>query len=81
MVGDTLETSLRSNKRLEAIIAHANSSAEALEDLFILALSRKPTKTEQNALLTFIESTPQEKEVYEDLFWSLLNSTEFSFNH
>ena len=81
MVGDTLETGLRSNKRLEAIIAHANSSAEALEDLFILALSRKPTKTEQNALLTFIESTPQEKEVYEDLFWSLLNSTEFSFNH
>lgn len=56
--------------------------AQKINDLFLAALSRKPTKTElmkfQKALATYKQN---KLNGYQDLFWALLNSNEFVFIH
>lgn len=60
------------------------SEAERIERLYLAALSRQPTAAEleaaQGAVAT-ARSEDERKELLGDLFWSLLNSPEFTFNH
>jgi hypothetical protein len=44
-------------------------------------LSRKPTAEELTDLMAFVSGNEKNPELYEDIFWGLLNSTEFLFNH
>jgi hypothetical protein len=48
-----------------------------------MSVARYPTDGEMQELLSVMNSTPadQRREVIEDLFWSLLSSREFLFNH
>ncbi|MDF1738598.1 MAG: DUF1549 and DUF1553 domain-containing protein [Verrucomicrobiales bacterium] len=79
-VGDTVQPRLSANGRLKKLVEKSASPAEALEELFILTLSRKPTPFENEGLVELIGEESKNIDVYEDIFWSLLNSTEFSFN-
>jgi hypothetical protein len=81
MVGNTLEPRLSANGRLKEIIKESVTPEAALEQLFVLSLSRKPTAAEIAGLTKLIGDAVKNEEVYRDIFWSLLNSTEFSFNH
>ena len=81
MVGDTLEPRLGANGQVQEIVQGAETPEAALEQLFILALSRKPTEFESKGLRELIGDKVKDEHIYGDIFWSLLNSTEFSFNH
>ena len=81
MVGNTIERRLRANGRISAIAKQSATPKSALEQLFILTLSRKPTKTEINNLTNLIGQDQKDEDAYRDILWGLLNSTEFSFNH
>ena len=54
---------------------------EIAENLYLRTLSRFPTDDEKEHWKKAIESAPNRAEVVEDLFWALLNSREFLFNH
>jgi hypothetical protein len=59
-----------------------DSTAEkALERLYIRCLSRYPSASEKTELLAAINASPSPKEGLEDIFWAILNSREFVFNH
>jgi hypothetical protein len=79
-VGDTLRSRL-SPGRLKQLIETKATPDQTIEGLFILALSRVPTADEQVALRDLVGVTTTDQQVYEDIFWGLLNSTEFTFNH
>jgi hypothetical protein len=49
-----------------------------VDELYLRTLSREPSKDEQEAALKFCQSTKNRPAVFEDLFWALLNSSEFS---
>jgi hypothetical protein len=49
--------------------------------LYLAALSRPPTSLELRRAAAYFNSFPDPKGVIEDLFWSLLNSSEFVLNH
>ena len=68
--GGVVATALKAGRR----------PSEVIEDLYVRCLSRKPTARELEDLLARV---PQDKprEALEDVFWSLLNSKEFVFNH
>ena len=54
-----------------------------LEDLFLAAYSRRPSAEEQGRLLAFVQ-TPDAKAnaaAWQDIYWSVLNSKEFLFQH
>lgn len=55
--------------------------AEIVDDLYIRCLCRKPTEKERADVLQLIEAQADKQKALEDVFWALLNTREFMFNH
>jgi hypothetical protein len=54
---------------------------EVVENLYMRTVCRAPTDTERDHWAAELKKDPSMREAAEDLFWSLLNSREFAFNH
>lgn len=54
---------------------------QIVEELYIRTLSRKPTPAEMQKLESIIAQEADKKKALEDVFWALLNTREFMFNH
>jgi hypothetical protein len=64
------------------ITRDAKSPREAIERIYLVALSRRPTEREMDRLTAYVGrggATPQTS--YGDILWALLNSSEFVLNH
>jgi hypothetical protein len=55
--------------------------AKRIEDLYLATLSRKPRTEEIERLLQYVVAAGEDKQNLRDIFWALLNSTEFILNH
>lgn len=65
-----------------AAAASVGTPQTLIEELYICCLSRKPLEKETAAFNAILEENKENTtEVLEDIFWSLLNSREFLFNH
>ncbi len=80
-VGDTVRERLAAGGVLKQLIDAQSTPEAIIEQLYIRALSRRPTSDEARSLRELVGDAVQDQAVYEDIFWSLLNSTEFAFNH
>ena len=80
-VGDTVRDRIAANAHIARLLESKLPPDEILEQLYIRTLCRRPTPFEQTALKELIGENVSDPQVYEDIFWSLLNSTEFVFNH
>jgi hypothetical protein len=79
--GQTLNEKLRAkNGRIEKWVQEKVPLDEALRRLYRLALCREPTQKEQQQMLAALKEA-QPREALEDLFWAVLTSPEFLFNH
>jgi hypothetical protein len=85
--GQTLNDKLRDPKsRVGAWVKENVSDDEAVRRLFLLALSREPTAEEAKKYHDLLAEAAADKEggrreALEDLFWGVLASKEFVFNH
>jgi hypothetical protein len=77
--GDTVETKINRSTVVSTLLAAKKPAAEILDEMFIRTLSRKPSEAEKKKLLPLLASN--DRKAYDDVFWALLNSTEFEFNH
>jgi hypothetical protein len=60
----------------------AADDAQAVEAAYLTALTRRPTSEESQYFQRFLaESNHSRAQCFEDIFWTLLNATEFSWNH
>jgi hypothetical protein len=60
------------------------TTAEKIETLYLAALGRLPRDAERRRYLAYVEKggmTGTQSEALSDVFWTLLNSPEFLFNH
>jgi hypothetical protein len=85
--GETLNRKLMSDDgAIAAMVRDGKSSADALDDLYLAAFSRRPTETERAGILARLNreapTDPQaRRRQVEDLAWAMLTSREFLFNH
>ena len=57
-------------------------NAKTVEQIYLNALSRRPTETETKHIVDLVQKTPaSSRTVYGDLSWAMLNSSEFVLNH
>jgi hypothetical protein len=82
--GDTVNEKLSAKgNRLEQLLAASAANEAIVEEVYLAALSRFPTETEKSQLAAALAEAPpaERRAVIEDLFWSVLSSKEFLFNH
>ena len=64
------------------MLAQKRSPPQIIEELYLRCLSRKPTVKEMATLTQAVGEAGKEQEgALNDVFWALLNSKEFIFNH
>lgn len=63
--------------RLARILKDFSNDDDALTELYLLVLSRQPSVKELKICKDYIGKATNRSEAYEDLMWSLLNSSEF----
>ena len=80
--GDTLNSNLRSEQSCVNVMI-PQSDEEIIEETYLLCLSRPPSDGERKRLIAMFDSTPEpeRRAAIEDLFWALMTSREFLFQH
>lgn len=66
-----------SRTSLSRILQKYRNDRVALQELYLLVHAREPSATEMQICLDYIRQINRREEAFEDIFWSLLNSTEF----
>lgn len=82
--GDTLNEKLSAkNNRIGKLLAQNPSNEELIDEAYLACLSRFPTAEEKTKLLTTLQQTPdvERRAAVEDVYWAVLSSREFLFNH
>ena len=82
--GDTINKKLAAKEnRITKLLAEKTSPERIVEEVYLSALSRFPTDAEK-AKLTRVVADAKESDIrplVEDMYWAILSSKEFLFNH
>jgi hypothetical protein len=81
IAGNTVQDQIGKGKVVPKLLAAGRPPEAIIEELYIRALSRRPDQDELKGMMELAANTPKDRKVYEDIFWSLIDSTEFLFNH
>ncbi len=91
--GDTLSRKLQQSALIREMIKDKATPEQVIDTLYLRTFSRKPTDAERAQLVAAVPPMPTDpkadkgkvakarQQVYEDIFWALMNSQEFMFNH
>jgi hypothetical protein len=79
--GDTVQNALSRGKVVPELIKAGKSHDEIIDNLYVRTLTRHPTEEERASIQATLVEQENKEQVLEDLFWALLNSGEFVFNH
>ena len=79
--------------RAEQLARAETTAGQKIEELYLVAFSRKPTPAELQTAVDYvispqtdaagnpIDSARATREAFQDLVWALMNTREFMFNH
>ena len=82
--GDTINKKLEAkNNRLTKLIEENTPADKIVEDLCLSALCRYPAPREKEKMLPALEvsDSREKRAALEDVYWAVLSSKEFLFNH
>jgi hypothetical protein len=79
--GETLQSKVSQGGIIKRLLDEGKQPEQILEEVYIRCLTRKPTMTEMTSLMEIVNENPNKQLALEDVFWALLNSREFVFNH
>jgi hypothetical protein len=81
MNGSTVNDKIKQGGLVAKLITTKKFPEERLSELYIRSLSRQPTRAELAKLVPVLNQAKDQSQPLEDIFWALLNSREFLFNH
>ncbi len=79
--GDTVGSKIANGGLVARRLNEKKTPEQIIEELYIRCLSRKPTADEMKKLMELVAANPNKQQALEDVFWALLNTREFMFNH
>jgi hypothetical protein len=82
--GDTINQKLAAKtSQVSKILEEKIPDEKIIDDLYLNSLSRYPKEIEKTKLLEILEAAPESerRQVVEDIYWAVLSSKEFLFNH
>jgi hypothetical protein len=82
--GDTINKKLEAkNGNISKLIAANTPNEQIVEDAYLSALSRFPTAAEKGRIVAVLDRAGEadRRAVVEDVYWAILSSKEFLFNH
>ncbi len=80
--GDTIDNAIKgAGGLLDSLLAEEVPHDQIIDRLYLAAVSRTPTEEEKTTLNGYVEAAENKREALEDVFWSMLNSKEFIFQH
>jgi hypothetical protein len=71
----------KSEAAVDLLLATPRSNRELVAELYLRTISRPPEARELSWWEDMLSRAGSKREALEDLFWALLNSREFAFNH
>ena len=78
--GDTTNNRIKQGKVVANSLNDGKEPNQIIDELYLRCYSRKPRESEKANLLASLDKD-NPREGLEDVFWALLNSKEFIFNH
>jgi hypothetical protein len=81
--GDTVNSKVAGSQVIPTMLKEKKPASEIVTELYLRTLTRRPTAKEVEKIEKMLaEQKPDEqRKILDDLFWALLNSEEFIFNH
>lgn len=79
--GNTVHNKVDNSPLINEMLTAKKSPYEIVEELYLRTLSRKPLPAEIVSLQAQFAQESEQRKATIDLFWALLNSQEFLFNH
>ncbi len=79
--GETTSGKIEEGQIVQRLLAERNEPMAVVADLYERCLSRRPTPREAAAIEARLDGSANVETALVDLFWALLNSNEFIFNH
>ena len=82
--GESVHNRIERGRIVPNLLKEKKSSEEIIRSLYRRTITREPTDTELSKLLNAVSAAKdgnEKKLILEDIFWALLNSKEYLFNH
>jgi len=79
--GDTSNTKIAQGQLVPTRLKEGKAPADIITEMYLRCFTRRPTEKELANLVAIVAEQQNPQEALEDIFWSLLNSREFLFNH
>ena len=79
--GDATQGKIASGGVIKKLLAQYKEPAKVIDELYLRCLARSPTDKETAKLKGYFGGGKPDEQVLTDVFWALLNSKEFIFNH
>ncbi len=79
--GDATTQRIRAGGLINRRLAEKKPPELIIEELYVRSIARKPSPKEMGALSKAVFAEPDKVKALEDVFWALLNTREFLFNH
>jgi hypothetical protein len=79
--GDAAHDRIAQGKVVPRLLAGGLTPTAVLDDLFLRCYCRLPTERERQETIALVLQSPDPRQALDDVFWALLNSPEFVFNH
>jgi hypothetical protein len=71
----------RPGTRLSKLMSEISDDKTLIGELYLIALAREPSDEELKTCLGYVKKTKNRNEAYEDILWSLINTTEFRYRN
>jgi hypothetical protein len=80
--GDVTQSRIAEGQTVKKLLTAGKAPLDVLDALYLRSFARKPTAGEIKPVSDALAATPDDAQaILEDVFWALLNSKEYMFNH